>query len=283
MNMDQAAGLRKSGGSGVKVVAVASGKGGVGKTNTVINLAAALAGSGERVMVLDADLGLGNLDVMLGLAPEYNLQHVFAGEKQLDEIIISGPRGIRIIPAASGIQEVTRAGTPEQRILMEQLGEYEDKIDFLLIDAAAGISDMVTGFVRAADAALIIATPEPTSMTDAYALMKVLCNRYGEKKFYLLLNQVTGEGEARRIYSQLSRVGEKFLDITLIFLGYVPKDASVPRAVRSQQAVVEMAPESPAARAFAKVAGRLRRLPLQRGRGGLSYFWRCLEDDGSRE
>jgi flagellar biosynthesis protein FlhG len=281
--MDQATGLRRSGGSGVKVIAVASGKGGVGKTNTVINLAAALAGAGSRVMVLDADLGLGNLDVMLGLAPEYNLKHVFNGEKRLSEIIVEGPRGIRIIPAASGIQEVTRAGTREQQILMEQLGEYEEQLDFFLIDAAAGISDMVTGFVRAADAALIVATPEPTSMTDAYALMKVLCNRYGEKKFYLLLNQVTGEGEARQIYSQLSRVGEKFLDITLIFLGYIPKDASIPRAVRSQQAVVEKEPDSPAALAFVEVARRLKRLPLQRGRGGLSYFWRQLGDGGSRE
>ncbi|MBN2809581.1 MAG: MinD/ParA family protein [Deltaproteobacteria bacterium] len=273
--MDQAAALQKPT-SSVKVIAVASGKGGVGKTNTVINLACSMAALGDRVMVLDADLGLGNLDVMLGLAPEYNLQHLFAGEKKLTEIIIEGPRGIKIIPAASGIQEVTHSGTLEQNILMEQMSLFEGEIDFLFIDAAAGISDMVTSFVRAADAALVVATPEPTSMTDAYALMKVLCNRYGEKKFYLLLNQVSGEAEARRVYSHLSRVGEKFLDISLIFLGYIPKDANVPMAVCRQQAVVEYKPESPASRSFVEVARRLRSLPLRSKSGGLQYFWQRL-------
>ncbi len=273
--MDQASALQNTT-SSVKVIAVASGKGGVGKTNTVINLATSLAALGDRVMVLDADLGLGNLDVMLGLAPQYNLQHLFSGEKNLDEIIVEGPRGIKIIPAASGIQEVTQSGTREQHILMEQMSRFAEKIDFLFIDAAAGISDMVTSFVMAADAALVVATPEPTSMTDAYALMKVLCNRYGEKKFYLLLNQVSGESEARQVYSQLSRVGEKFLDITLVFLGYIPKDANVPMAVCRQQAVVEYKPESPASCAFGEVARRLRRLPLRSKSGGLQYFWQRL-------
>ncbi len=278
--MDQASALRKTT-SSVKVIAVASGKGGVGKTNTVINLACSMAAMGDRVMVLDADLGLGNLDVMLGLAPEYNLQHLFSGEKKLEEIIVEGPRGIKIIPAASGIQEVTRNGTREQRILMEQMSSLEGEVDFLFIDAAAGISDMVTSFVRAADAALVVATPEPTSMTDAYALMKVLCNRYDEKKFYLLLNQVSGEPEARRIYNHLSRIGEKFLDITLVFLGYVPKDTNVPMAVCRQQAVVEYKPESPASRSFVEVARRLRRLPLRSKSGGLQYFWQRLTSGDS--
>jgi len=278
--MDQASALQKKT-SSVKVIAVASGKGGVGKTNTVINLACSMAAMGDRVMVLDADLGLGNLDVMLGLAPEYNLQHLFTGEKVLEEIIVEGPRGIKIIPAASGIQEVTHSGTQEQRILMEQMSLIEGEIDFLFIDVAAGISEMVTSFVRAADAALVVATPEPTSMTDAYALMKVLCNQYGTKKFYLLLNQVTGEAEARRVYSHLSRVGEKFLDITLVFLGYVPKDANVPMAVCRQQAVVEYKPESPASRAFVEVARRLRRLPLRSKSGGLQYFWQRLTNGES--
>ncbi len=280
--MDQASALQNSS-SSVKVIAVASGKGGVGKTNTVINLASSMAALGDRVMVLDADLGLGNLDVMLGLAPQYNLQHLFAGEKNLDEIIVEGPQGIKIIPAASGIQEVTHSGTREQRILMEQMSRYAGEIDFLLIDAAAGISDMVTSFVMAADAALVVATPEPTSMTDAYALMKVLCNRYGEKKFYLLLNQVSGESEARQVYNQLSRVGEKFLDITLVFLGYIPKDADVPMAVCRQQAVVEYNPESPASRAFVEVARRLRRFPIGSKSGGLHYFWQRLLNGGSRD
>lgn len=264
------------------VITVASGKGGVGKTNTVINLATALAATGSRVMVLDADLGLGNLDVMLGLAPEYNLQHVFLGEKTLAEIMVEGPRGIMIVPAASGIQDVTQAGSPQQRILRDQLTAYADKIDYLLIDAAAGISDLVTSFVMAADLALVVATPEPTSMTDAYALMKVLCNRYGEKKFYLLLNQVADESEARRVYDQLSRVGEKFLDITLLFLGYVPKDKAVPLAVCRQQAVVDFQPQAAASRAFKEVARRLGSMPLK-SRGGLSYFWQRLLDGDRRE
>ena len=280
--MDQASTLQKPA-SAVKVIAVASGKGGVGKTNTVINLASSLAAMGERVMVLDADLGLGNLDVMLGLAPEYNLKHLFNGEKTLDEIMVEGPNGIKIIPAASGIQEVTHSGTREQQILMEQLGRYEGEIDFFFIDAAAGISDMVTSFVRAADIALVVATPEPTSMTDAYALMKVLCNNYGEKKFYLLLNQVTGEQEARQVYNKLSRVGEKFLDITLIFLGYIPKDANVPLAVCRQQAIVEYRPESPASRSFVDTARRLKGLSIRSKSGGLHYFWQRMQGGKSSD
>ncbi|MBN2706402.1 MAG: MinD/ParA family protein [Deltaproteobacteria bacterium] len=279
--MDSA--LENKGKTAAKVITVASGKGGVGKTNTVINLATSLAASGSRVMVLDADLGLGNLDVMLGLAPEYNLQHVFLGEKTLAQIMVEGPRGIKIIPAASGIQEVTQGGSREQRILMEQMGEFADSIDFLLIDAAAGISDMVTSFVMAADIALVVATPEPTSMTDAYALMKVLCNRYGERKFYLLLNQVADEAEARRVYAQLSRVGEKFLDISLLFLGYVPRDKAVSLAVCRQQAVVEFQPEAAASRAFREVAGRLKSLPLKSRGGGLHYFWQRLLNGDKRE
>ncbi|MBN2233020.1 MAG: MinD/ParA family protein [Deltaproteobacteria bacterium] len=279
--MDQAASLHHR---TVKVIAIASGKGGVGKTNIVANLGCALADLGERVLILDADLGLGNLDVLLGYAPQYNLAHVFAGEKTLAEVMVTGPKGIRIIPASSGIQEITRYGGMEQRILLDQLDQLEEEFDYLFVDTAAGISDLVTSFSRAAHEVVVVVTPEPTSLTDAYALVKVLNRQYGESRFMLLPNMVKNREEADAVYRKLNLVCEKFLDISLDSLGYIPHDPAVSRAVRRQRAVVDADPAAPVSRSFQLVAGELQRRTIQPKAGGLQFFWRrILDGEPARE
>ncbi len=273
--MDQAASL-KGDKRKTRVIAVASGKGGVGKTNVVANLACVLAAAGRRVMILDADLGLANLDVLLGFAPQYNLSHVLSGEKSLVDIVIDGPRGIKVIPASSGIQEVTRLDAREQRILLDQMEAFDGQFDYLFIDTAAGISEMVTSFLVAAHASVVVVTPEPTSMTDAYALIKVLHNRFGEQEFHLLLNSVRNMNEAEQVFDKLHLVCEKFLDISVDYLGYIPSDKAIPEAVRRQRAVVEMNPEAESSKQFLRVARELEQMPVKKQTGGLQFFWRRL-------
>ncbi len=186
-------GARK--GSVVRVISVTSGKGGVGKTCCVVNLAISLAREGKRVLVFDADLGLCNLDVMLGLSPKYNINHVLRGEKQIEDVIVKGPEGIMVIPAASGISELTNLNA-EQRLALTSSMEMLDKdVDIMIIDTGAGISNNVMFFNTAAQEIIVVVTPEPTSLTDAYALMKVLMKKHGEKSFKLLVNTARGEKE----------------------------------------------------------------------------------------
>ena len=259
VRMDQAASLKDTGRQ-TRVIAVGSGKGGVGKTNVVANLACVLADLGRKVLVLDADLGLANLDVLLGFAPQYNLSHVLSGEKNLEDIVIDGPKGIKVIPASSGIQEVTHMGAQEQRILLDQMEIFDGQFDYLFIDTAAGISEMVTSFLVAAHTSIVVVTPEPTSMTDAYALIKVLHNRFGEQQFHLLLNSVQNRKEAEQVFNKLNLVCEKFLDISVDFLGYIPRDKAVPEAVRRQRAVVDINPEAGSSKQFLIVAYMLKHL-----------------------
>ena len=273
--MDQAATLKHEERK-TRVIAVASGKGGVGKTNVVANLACSLADFGRKVMILDADLGLANLDVLLGFAPQYNISHVLSGEKTLADIVVDGPKGIKVIPASSGIQEVTHLGAQEQRILLDQMEVFDGRFDYLFIDTAAGISEMVTSFLVAAHLCVIVVTPEPTSMTDAYALIKVLHNQFGERQFYLLLNSVRNLKEAEQVFSKLNLVCEKFLDISVDFLGYIPSDKAIPAAVRRQRAVVDMSPDAAASKQFLQVARELEQMPVKKQAGGLQFFWRRL-------
>ncbi|OPX18779.1 MAG: hypothetical protein BZ151_12775, partial [Desulfobacca sp. 4484_104] len=222
-----------------------------------------------------ADLGLANLDVLLGFAPQYNLSHVLSGEKSLVDIVIDGPRGIKVIPASSGIQEVTRLDAREQRILLDQMEAFDGQFDYLFIDTAAGISEMVTSFLVAAHASVVVVTPEPTSMT-AYALIKVLHNRFGEQEFHLLLNSVRNMNEAEQVFDKLHLVCEKFLDISVDYLGYIPSDKAIPEAVRRQRAVVEMNPEAESSKQFLRVARELEQMPVKKQTGGLQFFWRRL-------
>jgi flagellar biosynthesis protein FlhG len=262
-------------------VAVASGKGGVGKTNLAANLAVALARQGRRVCVLDADLGLANLDVLLGLAPTRSLLHVLRGECRLSEVVVDGPAGVRIVPAASGVEELTALGSTERLRLLEEIDTLGDSLDDLLIDTAAGISSNVLYFTAAAADVLVVITPEPTALTDAYALVKVLAARYGRQEFLVAVNMATGAADARAAFERLARVTERFLRVRLEYQGYVPHDDAVVRAVRRQLPVVLAAPQTPAALAITALAQQLAHRPAPRPTGGVQFFFqRLIEASG---
>lgn len=259
---------------GIPVLAVTSGKGGVGKTNVVANLAVALARLGKRVLVLDADLGLGNLDVLLGLIPRYTLEHVLAGEKRLSDIAITGPGGIRILPASSGVQDLTHLTPPQQILLQQELEHLSSSIDLLLIDTGAGISANVLFFASAAHEILVVASPEPTSITDAYALMKVLSHRYNETHFRLLVNMARNQREGLDVYRKIGLVADRFLNISIDYVGFIPDDDYVPLSVCRQRPVIELYPQAPASLEFQRVAGIVARWPVTRApKGGVQFLW----------
>ena len=260
-----------------KVIAITSGKGGVGKTNIVANTAIALSRMGKRVLVMDADLGLGNIDILLGLTPRYNIGHFLRGERRLDEIIIRGPEDIMILPASSGIHELTELNAEEQLSLIAHLDEMVNGIDIMIIDTGAGISSNVLFFNIAAQDIVVIASAEPTSITDAYALMKVLSKKYDEKEFRLIVNGVESEQEGKDVYRKLSTVGGRFLNISLDYLGYIPYDEAVQFSVIQQRAVVQAFPEAPSSLCFSRIAKRLSDIPLRTElKGGVQFFWRKM-------
>lgn len=260
-----------------RVIAVTSGKGGVGKTNIVANLGFALNKLGKKVLILDADLGLGNLDVLLGIAPKYNLSHVVAGEKSISEIIVPGPGEMMILPAGSGIQELTDLSKDQKIKILSELDALLDTIDILLIDTAAGISSNVMYFNVSAQNIIVVATPEPTSMTDAYALMKILSMRYSEKKFSLLVNLAASVEEANEVFRQLDLVAKRFLDISIEYIGYVLADRNVTKGVRLQKIVSELYPDTIASRCFASLAENVCKLPPpQFPKGDAKIFWKNL-------
>ncbi|MBZ0252369.1 MAG: MinD/ParA family protein, partial [Candidatus Methylomirabilis sp.] len=251
------------------------GKGGVGKTNVVANTAVALARLGERVLILDADLGLANMDVICGLAPRWTLEHVVAGRKDLADIVIEGPAGVRILPASRGKQELTALSEGERLHLLAAMDAFDEEFDTMFVDIGAGISSNVCYFAAAAREILIVATPEPTSITDAYALIKVLRQRHEEREFRLVVNCAPDEAAARAVHRNLTSVADRYLDVSIQLLGWVLRDPKVEEAVCLQIPVVEAFPESDAARCFRRLAVDLRAsAPSERGKGGVQFFFR---------
>ena len=238
-----------------RVISVTSGKGGVGKTNIVGNLAVALTHTGHRVLVLDADLGLANIDIIFGVHPTHNIGHVINGEKTLSEIIMEGPNGIQIIPAGSGFVKLTRLTEGQKLSLLSEFEALDDVLDFLLIDTSAGISENVLYFNLAADDCIIVATSEPTSITDAYAMMKVMTLEHGMKHFKLLVNMVSDEREAKSVFMNLSQATDRFLNgVVIEYIGYIPSDEYVKKAVRERKPVLERYPGSISSKKITKLA-----------------------------
>jgi flagellar biosynthesis protein FlhG len=263
----------------IRVISVTSGKGGVGKTNVVANLALALTRAGKKVVVWDADLGLANVDVLLGLKPEFNIHHLLVGEKTLKEIMVEGPGGMRVIPASSGIQNLASLGEGEKLRLLAEFDEFKGDLDFLLIDTGAGIGNNVMYFNVASQERIIVVTPEPTSITDAYAMFKVMSTKYNQKKFGILPNQVTGSKEARRVYELLCAVADQHLgSLSLDYLGYIPKDDFLTKAVRQQKAVLEAYPSSEASQQFTQLAKTIigNRAETETDGRGFGFFWKRI-------
>ncbi len=272
--MDQAAGLRRMvKPTPVRVIAVTGGKGGVGKTNVSINLAVAMADLGRRVMVLDADLGLANIDVVLGLHPENDLSHVLSGECTLDEVLIEGPSGIRVVPAASGVQQMAELSEAEHAGLIRAFSDVSADLDVLIIDTAAGISDVVVSFSRAAQEVVVVVCDEPASITDAYALIKLLNREYGIDRFRILSNMARSAREGQDLYNKMCRVTDRYLDVMLSYMGSIPYDDNLRKAVRAQKPVVQAFPRSRAAQTFKNLAKKADNWPIPNGVGGHLQFF----------
>ncbi len=258
-----------------RVLSITSGKGGVGKTAVVSNIAVALAKQGKKVLIIDADLGLANIDVVLGLSPKYNLNHFFNGERTLAEVMVEGPYGLKILPAGSGVQQYTRLDGQLKMRLIDSLDALEEHFDVVLIDTEAGISDNVTYFNVAAQDILVVTTPEPTAITDAYALMKLLSTQYHQKRFLLAVNSVRGTDEGLDVFEKLTMVSGRYLDIFLDYLGCIPFDKKMHESVRQQQVMVDLYPEHKVAKSFNSLTKTLLHAPIDnQAQGTLQFFWK---------
>jgi flagellar biosynthesis protein FlhG len=247
------------------VIAIASGKGGVGKTNVAVNLAVALTRLKQRVGLLDADFGLGNVDVFLGLAPERNIGHLLAGEATLAEILVAGPGGMQIVPASSGLQSLTSLSAPQRTMLAAAFDQLCAQLDFLLIDTASGISDNVVDTMLLAGRVMLVTSVEPAAIVDAYATAKVLSQAAPEMEIGIVVNNARSAEEASLTYRQLDVAANRFLGRGLHYYGFVSEDAAVRDAVLVQRPIVDHLPQSPASRCFRILAARVAALDSARG------------------
>jgi len=266
----------------VRVITVTSGKGGVGKSNITLGLALALSKLGRKVLIWDADLGLANIDVLLGLKTTSTIHDLLNGNKTLSEIIIDGPGGLKIMPAASGILELGELSEGQKQRLLSEFDDWDEELDYLLIDTAAGIGSNVIYFNLAAQERIVVLTNEPTSITDAYALIKVLNTRYQLSNFHILPNQVGGPKEAKSIFELLSSVAENNLNqVSLHFIGYIPRDESVIASVRAQKPFLLAKPDSEASQKVIEIARRIiSNPPDEFASGGLAFFLNRLASFG---
>ena len=258
-----------------RVIAVSSGKGGVGKTNVVANLAFAFTQMAKKVLVWDADLGLANIDILLGLTPRYTIEHLLNKKKSISDILIKGPGGMSILPASSGVLELVDLTESQKIFLLNELDLLAETVDFLLIDTGAGISSNVLFFNMAAEESIVLVTPEPTSITDAYALMKVLSQKYRKKNFSILVNSAQNSQEAKEVFKKISMVADRFLgSLSIDYLGFIPFDEKLPTAVKHQRPVLEIYPQALSSLSFTEVARILAEKPLGKAsEGNVRFFW----------
>ena len=264
---------RATANSPVQVIAVTGGKGGVGKTTIAVNLASALAERGKQVMLLDGDLGLANVDVFLGLTPRLTVADVLAGNCSLEEIVLDAPQGFKVVPAASGIAELAELDTLSHVGLVRAFGDITAKVDILIIDTAAGIAGSVLQFSQAAQQVLVVLCDEPASLTDAYALIKILSRDHGVKQFRVVVNEVRGRGMGQALFQRFERVATRFLSVELDYVGEIPEDAFLRRSIREQRPVVTAYPSAPASVALKTLAQRADNWPVADGpRGNVEFF-----------
>jgi flagellar biosynthesis protein FlhG len=276
--MDQAKKLRdvvaqQRTGRPIKVIAVTSGKGGVGKTQVVSNLALALRAKKQEVLIFDGDMGLGNIDIVYNISPPYNLKHLIDGTKKIDEVLFQGPDGVYILPAASGIKELTQLSKESKMSLMDQLDQLEGRFDFVLIDTGAGISENVMYLNSAAQSVFVVVTPEPTSITDAYALMKVMSTQYGEKNFHIITNQVRNDAEAKTIFKALLNATDQFLEsVQLWHTHSFSFDEKVRQSVSRQQPMLKFDKDGPTSKSYLELADKVIALETSKQKGGMQFF-----------
>ncbi len=244
-----------------RVITVTSGKGGVGKSNLSVNLGIQLSRMGKRVIILDADFGLANVEVMLGIRPQYNLADIIYGNKSLQEIITKGPENLMFISGGSGIQELSNITRSQIDFLNQKLYELDEYADIIIIDTGAGVTDSVLEFVMASSEVLLVITPEPTSITDAYALLKILNKRDDFRSdmtsIKMISNRINSQDEGINLYKKMNLVVEKFLTIKLDYLGGIPQDSNVTRAVMQQKPYSVLYPSSPSSKAVYNLAASL--------------------------
>jgi flagellar biosynthesis protein FlhG len=257
----------------VKVIAVTGGKGGVGKTTVSVNLAVSIAAQGRNVMLLDADLGMANVDVLLGLHTRFHLGHVIKGECLLEDAIITGPHGLQIVPAASGIKYMANLSAAEQAGIIRAFSDLYHKVEVLIVDTAAGLHDSVTTFSQAAHHVVVVVCDEPASITDAYALIKVLSREHGVQRFQILANQTRRLGEGVDLFKKISKVCDRFLNVGLEYAGCIPFDEYLRRSLQHQTAVVDAYPASISSIALKKLASKADKWLVPQGaRGHLEFF-----------
>jgi flagellar biosynthesis protein FlhG len=257
-----------------RAIAVAGGKGGVGKSTVAVNLGMSLAMAGREVALLDADMGMANLDVLLGLQPARHIGHLLDGTCSLTDLMLPAPHGLKVIPAGSGARRLAQLDTREHAAVIRAFDELPDPPEFLVVDTAAGVSDNVVMFAAAADDVVLVVCDEPASLTDAYALTKVLSRDFRVRRFHVVANMVRHAGEARQLYDKLARVCDRFLDVALDFMGAIPYDEHLRQAIRRQGAVVDLWPSSRSARGFKQMAGAVDTWgePQRTGRDRIAFF-----------
>ena len=260
-----------------RIITVTSGKGGVGKSNVTLNLALALAKREKRIVIIDADFGLANIEVLFGIVPKYNLGHVFIGERTIDEIVTDGPLGVKLVSGGSGIRELANLDERRMAMVIEKLAYLDTISDIILIDTGAGISDTVINFIKASGETIIITTPEPTSLTDAYAVVKTVWGDEGPRpRFKVLVNRAENEAEAVEVFGKISKVSKYFLDVDLEDLGFIPYDMNILKAVKKQEPVLLSFPETEAARSIEKVGDKLLDIAVREETSGIKIFLKRL-------
>ena len=260
-----------------RVITVTSGKGGVGKSNTTVNLAIQLSKLGKKVVILDADLGLANVELLLGVVPKYSLADVMNGSKTIEEILTPGPSGVQFISGGSGVKELVRVSDAQLNFFLQNLKKLDSIADIILVDTGAGLSNSVMSFVKAVEEVIVVTTPEPTAITDAYSLIKVLKNETENlPKISFIINRVEDEKEGMDIFSKLEKVSSKFLQINLNYLGSVPFDTYLVKAVKKQEPVVNLFPRAISAKAFENIGNKLMNIEVDDKKGITSFIKRLV-------